>query len=99
MHFGSVQFEMQVQTHFVFCTSLSGQTYQVKSKRSVPLALLHNDFLSETCTTTQTFVNLCSISLGAVSLLCPLNTFSALCYCLCLLQYELKKESTQVVCI
>ena len=45
MHFGSVQFEAQVQTHIVFSTSLSGQSYEVKNKRSVPLALLHNDFL------------------------------------------------------
>ena len=45
-----------------FLTSLSGQSYQVKSKRSIPLALLHDDddffVVSERCTTKQTFANL-----------------------------------------
>ena len=47
MHFGSVQFEAQVQTHIVFFTYLSGVSYQVKSERSVPFALLQDDFFSQ----------------------------------------------------
>jgi len=47
MHFGSVQSEAQVQTHIVFCTSLSGQSYQVKSERSISLALLQDDLFSQ----------------------------------------------------
>ena len=44
MHFRSVQFEAQVHIFFfIFFTSLSEQSYQGKSKKSVPLALLHNE--------------------------------------------------------
>jgi len=47
MHFGSVQSEAQIHTHIVFCSYLSGLSYQVKSERSVPLALLQDDFFSQ----------------------------------------------------
>ena len=118
MHFGSVQFEAQVQTHIfiiiIFSSSFLhfskwAESYQVKSKRSIPLALLHGDFFNkflgkafcqwDVYNKTNICESLCFISLGATSLLCLLKCFSALCCCLCLLQYQLKKGSRQAVSI